>query len=973
MSDSETDSEFELELERSFDQLSIDQLSIERKMADRELELSSTETKTWKDTISNVIKSVVSIKLNQCVNLNGEESYTGEATGFVVDSERGIILTNRHVVGRGTFRGYAIFDNHEEADVKAIYRDPIHDFGFLQFNPKDIKFMEVTQLNLAPELAKVGTEIRVVGNDNGEKLSIMTGIISRIDRAPPDYGENTYNDFNTEYIQASASLTGGSSGSPVVNSEGLVVAIQAGGSFWASTDYFLPLFRAKRALSCIQNEVPITRGDIQVIWNMRPYGECERLGLPSEVERSVRNKFPNANGLLCAKMVIPEGPCADLIKEGDILISINDEYVVSLARVDEILDENVGKVLKFTLKRGDKDSFDVSILIGDLCKITPSRYVQVCGSIFHDTSYQTAVGGYIPIKGVAGYFSYPMYGLVLIDSIDDKIIEDLDGLIDAFKQIPNGKMVPITVFLIGQHYDLEEKRTFQYKINRTWNSRFTLSTRNDKTGLWDITDLAEGHEFPQLPSIEPEKATYRMVQFEESEDEKSALKKRIGNRFSKSLVIVNIESYIVLDGEFPVHIETEGIVLDSENGYVLVQRSSVAHDMLDVSIIFAKTVEVPGKIVFAHPHHNLVVIKYDPLSIVADIQPNVFSKMPLKQGEKCLLIGTSTTSSVLVKEVTISGLSKQTTISDCEDYINVSIFKMDPNPAGVTGIVCDYDGTIRGIWEPSPFYTAYSGEGYGTDITDLKYLTDRFKSPESPSKLRIVDVDFDSIDLLTAKQYGVPSEWISKYFDPDSLEDTQFIKICSVHAANITNDVEYPKNPLEQGDIVLTVEDKIVRSIKDVNILHENQSLSFKIFRGKELLDLTVPTVKAEDFFASHLVYWCGMYLQSPPNSVQRSLRFSPSGIYIRRIEVGCPVLVYDLEKHFITEVNDQKVKSLEDFVKVVRNIPDNTYVKLRLIHEKKPNTKVVRTDYHYFPTGEFKKDKEGSWVEISPVLLHRV
>ena len=966
MTDSETDSE--LGLERGLDQLRINQ-----KMADRELELSSTETKTWKDTISNVIKSVVSIKLNQCVNLDGERPYTGEATGFVVDSKRGIIITNRHVVGTGPFRGYAIFDNHEEADVKAIYRDPIHDFGFLQFNPKDIKFMEVTQLNLAPELAKVGTEIRVVGNDNGEKLSIMTGIISRIDRAPPDYGENTYNDFNTEYIQASASLTGGSSGSPVVNSEGLVVAIQAGGSFWASTDYFLPLFRAKRALSCIQNEVPITRGDIQVIWNMRPYGECERLGLPSEVERSVRNKFPNANGLLCANLVIPKGPCADLIKEGDILISINDEYVVSLVRVDEILDENVGKELKFTLRRGNKDSFDVSILIEDLYKITPSRYVQVFGSIFHDTSYQLAAGGHFPVHGVVGYISFPIYDLVLLSSIDDKTIEDLDGLIDVLKQTPNGKRVAITFFKIMEDEDVEEKRTIRSKINRTWNSRFTLSTRNDKTGLWDIIDLAEGHEFPKLPSIEPEKATYRAVQFEESEDEKSALKQSICNRFLRSLVEVTIDIYILLDNGYPGRRLTEGIVLDAENGYVLVQRNSVTHDMCDISITFGKTLEVPGKVVFVHPHHNLAVIKYDPLSIVADIQPNIFSNTPLKRGEKCLLIGTSSKSSILVNEVTISGLSKDTTIYHSETYINLATFRMDPGPSGVTGIVCDYDGTIRGIWQPSPLYGGSLGEGYGTDITDLKYLTDRFKSHESPSKLRIVDVHFNSIDLLTAKQYGVPSEWISKYIDPNSFEDIQLFEVFNVHAANITSDMEYPKNPLQQGDIVLTVEDKIVRSIKDVNILHESQSLSFKIFRGKELLDLTVSTVKVEDLFASHLVYWCGMYLQNPPIAVQRSLSFSPSGIYITSTEAGCPVLVSDLENEFITEVDDQEVKSLEDFVKVVRNIPDNTYVKLRLIYGNKPSTKVVRTDYHYFPTGEFKKDKEGNWVEISPIVMYRV
>lgn len=78
---------------------------------------AQADSPEWQATIETVVKSVVSIHFCQTCSFDTELSMSSQATGFVVDAERGYILTNRHVVCAGPFWGYVIFDNHEEVSL----------------------------------------------------------------------------------------------------------------------------------------------------------------------------------------------------------------------------------------------------------------------------------------------------------------------------------------------------------------------------------------------------------------------------------------------------------------------------------------------------------------------------------------------------------------------------------------------------------------------------------------------------------------------------------------------------------------------------------------------------------------------------------------------------------------------------------------------------------------------------------------
>ncbi|MGH8313068.1 MAG: hypothetical protein ACRER9_07255, partial [Gammaproteobacteria bacterium] len=49
----------------------------------------------WTATIAQVSPSIVSIRVNATRAFDTDWNLTGQATGFVVDAQRGIILTNR--------------------------------------------------------------------------------------------------------------------------------------------------------------------------------------------------------------------------------------------------------------------------------------------------------------------------------------------------------------------------------------------------------------------------------------------------------------------------------------------------------------------------------------------------------------------------------------------------------------------------------------------------------------------------------------------------------------------------------------------------------------------------------------------------------------------------------------------------------------------------------------------------------------
>ncbi|KAJ2808539.1 serine protease, partial [Coemansia furcata] len=141
------------------------------------------------DTLQDRLRSsVVSISICHTFHFDHEEAYRSNATGFVVDAEQGIILSNRHVMATGPSFHKATFFNDMELFLQPTYYDPIHDFAFFRYDPADLKNSFVPkEIKLAPEKARSGMEFRIVGNNSNEKMSVHQGELSQLDRNAPNY------------------------------------------------------------------------------------------------------------------------------------------------------------------------------------------------------------------------------------------------------------------------------------------------------------------------------------------------------------------------------------------------------------------------------------------------------------------------------------------------------------------------------------------------------------------------------------------------------------------------------------------------------------------------------------------------------------------------------------------------------------------------------------------------------------------
>ncbi|TYJ09958.1 hypothetical protein E1A91_A11G175200v1 [Gossypium mustelinum] len=628
----------------------------------------------WRKALNKVVPAVVVLRTTACRAFDTESASAGSATGFVVDKRRGIILTNRHVVKPGPVVAEAMFLNREEITVHPLYRDPVHDFGFFRYDPNAIQFLDYEEIPLAPEAACVGLEIRVVGNDSGEKVSILAGTIARLDRDAPQYTKDGYNDFNTFYLQAASGTKGGSSGSPVIDWQGRAVALNAGGKTTTASAFFLPLERVVRALKFFQKGgesytskwevVSIPRGTLQTTFLHKGFDEIRRLGLQSETELMARHASAQGEtGMLVVDSVVPGGPAHNHLEPGDVLVRVNREVITQFLRLETLLDDSVEQNIELEIERGGTP-LSVQLVVQDLHSITPAHFLEVSGAVIHPLSYQQARNFRFQCGLV--YVSEPGYMLsraavprhAIIKKLAGEEISKLEDLISVLSKLSQGSRVPLEYISYTDHH---RRKFVLVTVDRhEWYAPPQIYTRDDSSGLWTVKPAfqlefmlpsgvnVEATPMEHIHAYNHQGLTDGATSMETSSEHASAVlhsqnetvmledtiakenvllrdgqgaaavaNASIAERVIEPTLVmfeVHVPPSCMLDGVHSQHFSGTGVIIYHSHsmGLVAVDKNTVAVSSSDVMLSFAAyPIEIPGEVVFLHPVHNFALVAYD--------------------------------------------------------------------------------------------------------------------------------------------------------------------------------------------------------------------------------------------------------------------------------------------------------------------------------------------------------------------------
>ncbi len=298
--------------------------------------------------------------LNQFMQKHGQDMPMVPAaslgSGFIIDADKGYIITNNHVVDDADEVRVTLHDD-TTLPAAVVGRDEKVDIAVLQVKT-DKKLTAVKFGDSAK--SRIGDWVLAIGNPFGLGGTVTAGIVSAESR---DIQAGPYDDF----IQTDASINRGNSGGPMFNTAGEVIGINtaifspSGGS--VGIGFAIPSNLAKPVIDQIIKYGHTRRGWIGVRIQAVTPDIAESLNLPA------------SKGALIAS-VTNTGPAQKSgLQPGDVILNFDGREINAMRSLPlAVAETEIGRKVKIGYWREGKKG-ETSVVIGELEKAEKSGLV----------------------------------------------------------------------------------------------------------------------------------------------------------------------------------------------------------------------------------------------------------------------------------------------------------------------------------------------------------------------------------------------------------------------------------------------------------------------------------------------------------------------------------------------------------------------------------------------------------------------
>lgn len=195
------------------------------------------------EIFSRAQQYTVQIRKAVSIPFGSDKKGIGFGAGFLVDKERGWIMTNAHVVSRSPVRLEAAFFGREFVPAQKVYVDPFLDLAIISIREEAQNGAAILPELECTGLPGVGLAVGTFGHPNGLKFTGTRGIIS---------GHTSR--YESEMLQTDAPINPGNSGGPLISlSSGRIVGINTSSmSDSQNSNFAVPMQYACRVLDLLR-------------------------------------------------------------------------------------------------------------------------------------------------------------------------------------------------------------------------------------------------------------------------------------------------------------------------------------------------------------------------------------------------------------------------------------------------------------------------------------------------------------------------------------------------------------------------------------------------------------------------------------------------------------------------------------------------------------------------------------------------